>query len=762
VSRSPIRVIVAEDETPLREALCDLIASEPGLEVAGSADSAASAIELAGATAPDVAVVDVRMPGGGAGAARGIRDRSPGTAVVALSAYEDQATVVELLRSGAIGYLVKGISPEEIVDAVRRAARGQASLSVEVVSAMVDTLTREERQQQERTEETGEPPPVDDRFRELLDSAPDAAVIVDETGTIVLVNAQTEQLFGYGRNELIGRPVETLLPESLRGRHVAHRDRYLSDPETRPMGVGLELAGQRKDGTEFPVDVSLSSIETPGGRLATAFIRDISERRTLEEVRRTGDERLAALIESAPDGVVIVDEDGTIVLVNRQTEALFGYERSELLGQQVEALLPDRFRGSHVGERGRYFADPRTRPMGSGLELAGRRKDGTEFPVEISLSALDIDDGRLATAFVRDVGERRRAETAIRQLAAIVESSDDAIIGKSLDGTVLTWNEGAQRMYGYSADEMVGRSLSLLVPPGERDELQDLLARLRAGNEVEHVETKRMRKDGAVIDVSLKMSVIRNERGEVVGASTIARDITQQRAQAQLERDLADRRSLLAHLVAAGEEERARIADDIHDDSIQAITAAGMRLQILRRSLNDPEQLRLLAEFERTIQLSISRLRHLLFELRPPVLDNEGLSAALATYLDESGKDASTEYVLEDGLTTQPAPETRTILYRIVQEALVNTRKHAAASRVTVTLQERDGGVAVTVADDGAGFAVDGATPLPGHLGLRAMRERAALAGGTFSIESQPGSGTTVEVWVPAAVPGAETAGWAR
>src|SRR5207253_9426275 len=162
------------------------------------------------------------------------------------------------------------------------------------------------------------------------------------------------------------------------------------------------------------------------------------------------------------------------------------------------------------------------------------------------------------------------------------------------------------------------------------------------------------------------------------------------------------------------------------------------------------EQLQLLDALEQTIQLSISRLRHLLFELRPPVLDNEGLSAAVEMYLDEAAAEAATLYRLENRLRSQPPPETRTILYRIVQEALTNIRKHAQAENVTVALEERDGGYLASIADDGVGFTVDESQPAPGHLGLAAMRERATLAGGWLRISSAPGSGTSVEIWMPA------------
>jgi signal transduction histidine kinase len=212
--------------------------------------------------------------------------------------------------------------------------------------------------------------------------------------------------------------------------------------------------------------------------------------------------------------------------------------------------------------------------------------------------------------------------------------------------------------------------------------------------------------------------------------------------------DPAERHRLLASFVAAGEEERRRLAEGIHDDSIQVITALGMRLQMLRRTLEDPEQLAFLTEAESAVQLSISRLRHLVVELHPPGLEQEGLSAALSIALDGQ-RDSAVDFRFDDQLSAQPPTEMCALLFRIAQEALDNARAHARASEVTVTLLERDGGCAVRIADDGCGFDPSLAAPGSPSEGFAAMRARAELGCGSLQVESAPGRGTTVEAWLP-------------
>jgi len=258
---------------------------------------------------------------------------------------------------------------------------------------------------------------LDSKFKAFLEAAPDAIVVVDVHGRIVAANALAQSMFGYRREQLLGERVEMLVPEAYRGAHHLDRETYSHAPRTRPMGIDRELRGLRANGEEFPLQISLSPIETEGGTLITSIIRDMTTQRLAEA-------RFRGLLESAPDSIVVVDGAGIITIVNSETERMFGYERHELLGQPIEILVPERSRGRHHGDRAAYSADPNTRPMGAGRQLTGRKKNGSEFPVEISLSPLRAENETLVISIVRDVTERRlfeeQIQTSLREKEALL------------------------------------------------------------------------------------------------------------------------------------------------------------------------------------------------------------------------------------------------------------------------------------------------------------------------------------------------------
>jgi PAS domain S-box-containing protein len=233
------------------------------------------------------------------------------------------------------------------------------------------------------------------------------------------------------------------------------------------------------------------------------------------------------MVESSPNALILVNKEGKIAFANQQTQKLFGYSRNELIGQNIEILIPPRFAKGHPTQRNMFFSSPEPRSMGAGRDLFALRKDNTEFPVEIGLNPVVTVDGTLVLAAIIDITERKKFEEKQALYASIVNSSDDAIISKDLNGVVTSWNKGAEKVFGYSPSEIIGKQISLLIPPRLRGEEIEILAKIKNGQNVDHYETERIRKDGQTIYASLTISPIKDLYGNIIGASKIARDITE-------------------------------------------------------------------------------------------------------------------------------------------------------------------------------------------------------------------------------------------
>ena len=277
--------------------------------------------------------------------------------------------------------------------------------------------------------------------------------------------------------------------------------------------------------------------------------------------------RARAILDSTLDCIITMDATGRVREFNSVAERVFGFSRTEVIGEELAKLIiPPRMRWQHRQGLTHYLKTGEGPLLGKRVEIAGMRRDGSEILVELAISPFEIDGSTLFTAYLRDITERKLNEEASRRLAAIVESSEDAIVSTDLKGKITSWNQGAERLFSYKADEVIGKSITILIPPQRHNEESAIFARIRGGERIDHYETVRRRKDGTLLDVSLTFSPIKDEHVGVIGTSKIARDIT--------ERVRSDRRHAAQYTITgllAGSQSLAATGPQI----IQAIAASG-------------------------------------------------------------------------------------------------------------------------------------------------------------------------------------------
>jgi PAS domain S-box-containing protein len=688
----------------------------------------------------DVIIADYSLPQFNAPAALlRLQQKGLDLPFIIVSGAIGEEVAVAAMKAGAHDFIVKNMLAR-LVPAIEREVR--------------DAAVRRERRLAEAGLAESEA-----RLSAIVNSAMDAIITVDSAQRIVLFNSAAEKMFGCSASEMLGQPVERLIPGRFRSHHKEHIQQFGdSGAGSRAMGHLNSIHGLRSNGEEFAAEASISCIDTSKGRLFTAILRDISERQRAENAREQLMRDRVLLLESSGEGTYGIDTGGRITFVNQAAAKMLGRPLEELLGEHSHSLFHHhRPNGSPypVEECPAFRAVQRGERCRTEDEVFWRA-DGSSFPVEyIAYPILEGESIKGAVVTFNDITDRKASEEKLRFQAHLLNTIGQGIIGTDLDGTVNFWSRGAESLYGWSAAEALGRDvIDLTVPDTSRAQAVEIMERMRAG-ECWSGEFDVRHRDGHTFTALVSNSPVHNLEGRLIGIVGSSSDITERKqSEEELRHSREQLRALAAHLQSIREEERKLITRDIHDELGQALTGFKMDLAWMRNRLKDepPEPGPLLEKIESLggmIDETANTIRRLCAELRPGVLDDLGLVPALEWQAREftrrTGLACEFTCIAKDLLVDA---EQSTAVFRIFQEILTNVARHAQATRVSIIVKASMGWLILDARDDGRGILeseIAGAS----SLGLLGMRERAIAIGGQLEIRRGTIKGTTVSLSVP-------------
>lgn len=836
----PLRILVVDDHEEIPKGIRTLLSAHARLLICGEAQDGIEGVEKAIKLRPDVIIMDVSMPRmNGIEATRILHREIPISDVVILS-QNDRITVGRQARdAGASAFVAKSdlardlLSTLDSVAATRNppAAKtddsmmgraesqmdnaagnstGEAPVPVEAILCTEELQRRPPRPpnyQKENIALSALAQSLADSPHTILQTLADTLLDVCDAGSagISLLTDDDGKRFywpaiaGRWKPHIGGGTPRDFGPcgdvldrnRTLLFSHVERRYTYFQPVQPlveEALLVPFYVAGKAV-GTIWAVahdpdrkfDAEDERMMNSLGKFASSAHQVVS---TLDALKTQESERqksahatslLAAIVDSSEDAIVSKNLDGVITSWNRGAEHLFGYPAQEAIGRNIMLVIPADRKEEEEGILKRIRKGERIEHF----ETLRLRKDGTPINLSLTISPVKDASGQIigASKVARDISERKRADEATNLLAAIVESSDDAIISKSLDGVITSWNSGAERLLGYNRGEAVGKHIFLIIPDDRRDEEIVILERLKRGEQVDHFETVRRRKDGTMIDLSLTISPVKDAAGRVIGASKVARDISESKRIERELRESEDRlrklsddleskvqirtrqlqrrntevleqagqlRELSGRLLTTQDDERRRIARELHDSAGQLISALGMNLAGINQHAGDnPTLAKALDDTQNLLQQLNKEIRTTSYLLHPPLLDDNGLRHAIEWYMEGLNERSGLNIDLNVSENFGRLPEDLELaIFRIVQEALTNIHRHSGSKTGTIRLSRENGRVLLEIQDHGMGISAEKLAAIKAQrtgVGIAGMRERVLHLKGEMDIQSNDG-----------------------
>lgn len=592
--------------------------------------------------------------------------------------------------------------------------------------------------------------------KSMLEGMSAGIMVLDSQNRILDLNKATQKIIDLPGTKAVGLPITQVMP-------------WMSEQISLYTGkefITKVQVGQGTDQHTYQVSITPLSGRDDSIRGNLLVVRELTKQSEVSKNSQQTD-WMQEIINLEPDAMLLLNREAKISLANLEAENIFGYLRDEMLDLGLDSLIPERFHHQHRENVGTYFSDPVARPMGAQMSLYARRRDGSEFPVDISLNPLKIGEDLFVACAVRDISERKRAEMALREreetYQALFEHSNDAIFLLSPSRIHLQVNQKAADLLGYTREELIGMSIFDIVVPTEYPEALNRYASLTRGERVPIYERNFRKKDGSTITVEINLSLIRDNDGKPVMIQSIVRDISERKMIQQKQLEMLEEikhsrenlRVMAARIENTREEERRDLADKLHDRVGQNLTGININLNIISNLVIREDFNAIQSRLEDTIELveETTRLvRNVMAELHPPLLDDYGLFSALRWYIDKYSQRTNIQTILlgEECQPRLPA-HVELVLFRIVQEALNNITKHAQADQVTVILNSTSQIATLSVKDNGRGFdaVLLSKSDKEPHWGLLNMQEKAHSIGGRMMITTAPGQGVNISVEVP-------------